>query len=92
MLTALTTERETGMGGIQARRPTVAYLAVSPSNKRTVAADSPDRPQTDMALSARLLLPGFYGVAGKCETGMRRIRQAWPPENAQRPMLAGLTH
>jgi len=42
----------------------------SPSNKRTVAADTPDRPQTDTALSGRLLLPGLYRIAGECETGM----------------------
>lgn len=54
----------------------MAYLAVSPSKKRTVAADTPDRPQTDTALSAYLLLPGLYRIAGECETGMRRIRRA----------------
>lgn len=69
-----------------------AYRAASPSNKRTGAADTPDRPQTGKARSARLLLPGLYRIADECETGMRQIRRAWPPENAQRHHLAGLTH
>lgn len=69
-----------------------AYRVASPSNKRTVAADTPDRPQTDTALSARLLLLDLYRIAGECETGMRRIRRDSKPENAQRPMRAGLTH
>lgn len=33
-----------------------------------------------------LLLPGLYRIAGECETAIRRIRRAWPPENPRRPL------